>query len=348
MGLFLLCVISDMLVYSEVWMHWYDRYIFVGISDALGFVFGIFPFSVGDVIYTLIFIGLLFILVKCTKNIFAKKWQEVFRWSYRLFCTLSLLYAGLNLLWNHNYYRPSLVDKMNLKLNKYSVKELVLLGEYLVEHTNLYRSKVNENYRGIAYSGLDFDNLADMIYRQMQQDIESFGVSQLRRDANVKAMFYPTLFNYLKVSGYYVPFTSESNVNSQMPQVSIPFTISHELAHWYGIASEGEANFIAFLCGRMHTHYFVKYSAYFGAMRYVLSELRKMAFDRYEQLYASLTGGVKRDLDNLVEYYQKYINPLDNIFDMVYDTYLKSQNQVEGIKGYNAMVELMIAAKVYM
>ncbi len=345
--LLLLCVVSDILVYSEVWMNWYTSYIFFGLSTVLAFVFGIFPFSVGDLIYTFILCFLVFMILRCLVYIFKKRWQKLWRHLYKLFCVGALFYLGLNVLWNYNYYRTSVATQMNFKLDRYNTKELILLGEYLIKHINLYRSKINQDEQRIAHSGLEIQEIINMAYVQIKKFSEKYGITQLSNSVNVKATLYPIFFNYLQISGYYIPFTSEANINTQIPQTSIPFTVLHELAHRCGVASEGEANFIAFLCGSSHNHSFIRYSAYFNAARYVLSQLRKVVPDEYKQLYMSLNEGVKRDLRYLQAYYQKYANPLDKIFDNIYDTYLKSQNQVKGIRSYNAMVALMIAARVY-
>ena len=58
-----------------------------------------------------------------------------------------------------------------------------------------------------------------------------------------------------------IPFTNEANVNSKIPQVLIPVTIYHELAHKNGFASESDANFIGFFNAYNNYNTEIQYSA---------------------------------------------------------------------------------------
>ena len=55
------------------------------------------------------------------------------------------------------------------------------------------------------------------------------------------------LFSRMNFTGFYTPFTGESNLNIDSPACLLPANISHELAHQRGIASEQECNFLAIL-----------------------------------------------------------------------------------------------------
>ncbi|GIR99875.1 MAG: hypothetical protein CM15mP102_06960 [Flavobacteriales bacterium] len=45
---------------------------------------------------------------------------------------------------------------------------------------------------------------------------------------------------YQKVSGHYIPFTSEAIFVDKIPLVDMPIVILHEQAHQSGYANEGE------------------------------------------------------------------------------------------------------------
>ena len=47
-------------------------------------------------------------------------------------------------------------------------------------------------------------------------------------------------------AGYLNPFTLEAQINTKIPKLNYIFTAAHEMAHQLGVASESEANFIAF------------------------------------------------------------------------------------------------------
>src|SRR5690606_40629206 len=46
----------------------------------------------------------------------------------------------------------------------------------------------------------------------------------------------------MSIAGIYNPFTGEANLDNAMPSLPQIFTTAHEIAHGYGITSEGEAN----------------------------------------------------------------------------------------------------------
>jgi len=77
-------------------------------------------------------------------------------------------------------------------------------------------------------------------------------------------------------SGYLNPFTLESHVNDKIPKLSYMVTSAHEMAHQLGIASESEANFIAFYNCIKHSDPFIQYSGYTFALRYCYSEFYKL------------------------------------------------------------------------
>ena len=68
------------------------------------------------------------------------------------------------------------------------------------------------------------------------------------------------------IKGYYNPFTNEANVNSRIPEILIPVTVYHELAHKKGFASESDANFIGFLNAYNNYDIDIQYSANFFAL----------------------------------------------------------------------------------
>ena len=77
--------------------------------------------------------------------------------------------------------------------------------------------------------------------------------------ATVKLSTYSSILSYMGFSGYPNPFTLEAHINGDMPKMSMPITIVHEMAHQNGIAAENDANFKGFL--NCYTHLLILISA---------------------------------------------------------------------------------------
>ena len=55
-----------------------------------------------------------------------------------------------------------------------------------------------------------------------------------------------------------------------------------------------------------------------------------------------LNPGVLKNFQQVNDFWKKYENPLEIIFEKTYDSYLKANGQKSGIKSYNEMVGLVI------
>ena len=53
--------------------------------------------------------------------------------------------------------------------------------------------------------------------------------------------------------------------------------------------------------------------------------------------------GVLKNFEQLSDFWVKFQNPFEPFFKKGYDSYLKANGQVKGIKSYNAMVGMLIA-----
>ena len=144
-------------------------------------------------------------------------------------------------------------------------------------------------------------------------------------------------------SGYLNPFTLESQANSEIPKLNYIITSMHEMAHQLGIASEREANFIAFYTSIQHSDPLIQYAGYTFALRYCFSELYKADQEMAKRQIQRLKPGVLKNFQELTQFWNRYQNPFEPFLKKGYDTYLKANGQKQGIQSYNAMVGLVVA-----
>lgn len=149
--------------------------------------------------------------------------------------------------------------------------------------------------------------------------------------------------SYTGIAGIYIPFTSEANINTDIPHSSILTTLSHEIAHQRGFAKEDEANFIAYKANINHPDERFQYSSHYFAMNQLLNEVYRQNKDDYSLLYQEISHAVRRDLDYSRDYWALRQGKVREKATSMNDNYLKANNQSQGVKSYSGVVNLLLA-----
>ncbi|MGI6562052.1 MAG: DUF3810 domain-containing protein [Clostridia bacterium] len=158
-----------------------------------------------------------------------------------------------------------------------------------------------------------------------------------------KGVFLSRYWSYTGIAGMYFPFTAEANINTNLPHFMLPSVTAHEMAHQRGFAREDEANYIAYLTGRLHPDPDFQYSGVMLALRYTMSTLRKVREDLYMEVLSEYGEGILRDFLAWQDYKEKYEGLINDLTSDINDLYLKANNQEEGIESYGRMVALLLA-----
>jgi uncharacterized protein DUF3810 len=148
----------------------------------------------------------------------------------------------------------------------------------------------------------------------------------------------------LGISGIFMPFTGEANVDTTLPQWTLPFVAAHEVAHQRGFAREDEANFLAYASCTRHPDPTARYSAAMEASLYALGALRAVDAEAHRALEARRGPAVRRDLAALEEWRRRYESRAGAVNQKVNDAYLRAQGQ-DGVTTYGRMVDLLIAER---
>src|SRR5690606_31419575 len=130
--------------------------------------------------------------------------------------------------------------------------------------------------------------------------------------------------------------------NAAVPRFRLPSISGHEVGHQLGYSAEDATNFIGYLVSSHSRDPYFNYSAYTHALGYCLGDLYNRDRIEYAKVLASLNPGVRKNYEELGLFWKKYENPMEPVFKAVFNTFLKVNNQKEGIKSYNAVVGLMI------
>jgi hypothetical protein len=319
---------------------WYATGIYPLISQLQRILFGWIPFSIGDLLYAAVVIYLISAVFRIYRVWRQKHFNRVYLVSkFRKTITILLaVYVLFNLLWGLNYNRLGIAQQVGITPGKYSKEELVDVVQKIVYKLNILEAAAHQQLPSLKRKRTLFGE-AQTTYRLLANRDDDFTYSF----PSVKPSIYSYLGNYLGFTGYYNPFTGESQVNTTVPLYLQPFTTCHEIGHQIGYAKESEANFASFLSARESSDPSFQYSLYFDlyayARRYIyITDTALLrAFDN------QLKPAVKKDFRDLRAFLDRHANPVEVVIDKIYGQYLRANQQPSGRLSYNEVIGWLVA-----
>ncbi|MFY7651820.1 MAG: DUF3810 domain-containing protein [Chitinophagaceae bacterium] len=321
---------------------YYSIYIYKYIALSLQYLFGWLPFSWGDLLYVFVVGFIIYRLIKSV--IFFRK--STTKLSYLVNSSINIskyllyLYIAFMWLWGFNYHRRGIANLLKLQKNSYSTAELSNLTCLLLDSLHEIRNR-----------------LPDSIIAKQQHKttlVQAFEAYQ-QPPSTVSFLFHPyksikpSLLTYWVsnsgYAGYFNPFTGEAQLNTDLPSFLLPYTACHEIAHQLGFASESEASFIGFLVAENQQNTLMKYAAYFEMYLYANSELFYRDFWQARLNTHSYNENVKKDMLAYRSYILGKQSVAEPYMKLLYDQYLKWNNQEKGIESYNEVIAWLIAYK---
>lgn len=316
---------------------YYSTGIYPAISKFFRFLFGWIPFSVGDIIYSLLLLMAIWYVYKNWIHIKTHKIPFL----RDVMMVLSIAYLTFHLLWGFNYYRKPLSNKLALTESK-DYQELVTFTQELIRKTN----SIQEQIAG--------DTIQKINIPYSQKEMFSMSINGYKKLANkfpfltyekpsVKTSIFSTGLTYMGYAGYLNPFTNEAQVNGILPNFRFPIVTGHEIGHQLGYSAENETNFIGYLVTSNNNDPYFQYAAYAYVLGYCLSDVRRGDVEVFDRLFLDLNQGVRANFQEMALFWQKYENPMEPVFKSIFNSFLKANNQSQGIKSYNGVVSLLIA-----
>ncbi|MFD2885956.1 DUF3810 domain-containing protein [Chitinophaga cymbidii] len=319
---------------ADLYFHrWY-----VFISTLLRKITGMVPISIGDVIYIIwLIVGIIFIL-RMIWNLVRGRWKRLLYMALKGAAVLMWLYFTFLLCWGGHYRRHTLAEDLQLKMERYTTADLYMLTDTLVKITN--REKAALEASGLRpLEKTEMFSLAAEGYRRLS---DSLPVLRYQHPS-VKSSMFGEYLNYLGVTGYMNPFTHEAQVNTTVPVFIQPFTTCHEIAHQVGYAPEEAANFIGYIVASNMTDSRFRYAASFEMLLYSVRQLGRRNAYYARLLWDQTDTGVREDVRRLSMFYRKYEGPIDDYSAVLYDQYLKANQQEHGIRSYSEVVGWLMA-----
>ena len=295
---------------SSIIDDYYPDYLYSNVLKINSFIYSNINIPVGEILYVILIVILIYLVYR----VFSFRLND----SVNLLAFISIVYFIFYSFWGLNYFKTSISDELNIK-NNYEFEELDNTLNFII-------TKINKEVPLLQdFNELDFFEITSMT------------------NLNVKQSLVPSILLFQTVSGHFIPFTSESVVNFDIPKVDLPVVIFHEYAHQMGYADEAEASFIGFMRAVESNNANVRYSGYFNALLNLLNEINKNHKEELENYTSKLNDRVISDINYYMEFWSKYSNNyFDKVQKYIYDLYLKSNNQEAGIMTYNKVSNFII------
>lgn len=310
------------------------------LRGTLAFITSFIPISIGE---TVVIILPIFMLVLIVTVLFKRYPDNV---SSKITYRLSIIAASLYALFCFSFapaYGSSTADVLfDVSADALSADELKSAFTILAQETSALADRIDYNYGSFSNMNYDLDELAEKLlkaYDSLEDKYPFIGNFKSR----LKPIALSEPMTYTHISGVYTYYTGESNINTNFPDYTIPFTSAHEMAHQRGFARENEANFVAFLVCLESDDPYIRYSGFLNMLEYVGSPLYSVSPQDYIDILRSLDIRVRCELVEYSEFFEKYRDSTaSKVSGTINDTYLKSQGVQEGEKSYGLVVDLAV------
>ncbi|QLE00129.1 DUF3810 domain-containing protein [Galbibacter sp. BG1] len=322
--------------YPEFIETYYSNFVYQFISKGFRYAFGWVPFSIGDILYTLLVIFIIRFLI--TKGRLFFYGTRIFL--REVFLVVSFVYFVFHLFWGFNYYRLPIHKKLNLS-SEYTSEELYDFTERLIEKSNEIHSQLTNNDTvmvKIPYSKPEIYKKTMSGYETLGKIIPEFSYSP----KSIKTSLYSTALTYMGYSGYLNPFTNEAQVNGLQIDFKYPTVSCHEEAHQIGYSAENEANFVAFLAATSNDDLYFKYSGYIYVLRYCLGEVKRRDIKKFEEYNEIVHLGIIKNYVEVANFWRRHKTKAEPVFKNSFNTFLKANNQKKGLKSYSYVVALLV------
>lgn len=315
---------------------YYSTGIYPYISKVSRYILGWIPFSVGDLLYVVLIVWLLFSLYKLVKKRFGN-WKKFLT---ETLLALNIIYLSFHLLWGFNYYRLPLHQALNIG-NEYTTEELGKLTKRLIDRSNELHSELQPNDSAAVFFPFTVQEIFNKTPEGYTEIEESFPKLDYPPKSIKNSLFrYP--LSVMGFGGYLNPITNEAQINGLIPGHRWPLVSCHEQGHQLGFAKENEANFIGVLASTNNPDRYFKYSGYIFALRYCLNEYYLRDPKAAEALKPIIKPGIFANYKESYDFWARFENPLEPVIEAIYGKYLVANNQPGGMQSYNYVVGLLV------
>ena len=312
------------------------------LKDSIGVLCSYVSFSVMECLIVALVAGLMALLVVFVYRLVKDpcKGTILYRGAMTVLC-LALTGLGLyDILWGANNYASGFQERSGIWAEPVALDDLERVTAGMVDRLQELSPQIPRDKEGVfAVPRQEILEGALQVYAQLEEEFPFLK----KEDQVPKPMAFSRLFSAMNFTGFYSPFTGESNINVDSPACLMAANIAHELGHQRGIASEQECNFLAVAASLSSGDPVYQYSGALMAYIHLGNALYRADRDRWLQLRDRLPEGVMADLRYHSIYWDRFRGVTAEVSKKVYDSTLKAYGQEDGIKSYGTCVDLLVA-----
>ncbi len=313
---------------------------------------GKIAFPLGELVYLFLVILLIFKVFKwLSKN--KSHFSSLLFWKHQGVGFLNrvvIIYIVFELIWGLNYQNldPSTDFGLQVQVD-YTENQMDSLSLALINELNLTRSKMSDfDPKMINFDTILIQNRAEFAKNAIKWPLLKY------QNLSVKNAFFPSWGDYIGYTAFYQPLTGEAIVRGDLPKFTLPFTMSHEIAHQLGYASEDQANFIAYVIGVESDKPLFNYATQLQLFTYAqyahLNFIAKRGdFKYYKQVVernkSLLSPQVLADRKEIKSFFLKKQDLQIQGSSEMYNQFLKWNHQIKGIDSYNDVLLWVLAYK---
>ena len=321
----------------------YSKAIYPPIGKILSNLTGILPFSLAEILVVLVPASFItYTAYALIKSFCQRSYISLINYAVNILVIVSIAFFSFIGLWGLNYYRLPFASIAGLDVRPASVTELESLCRSLIDRANTLRAEASVNSEG----NIDIPGSTGDILNNCYKGYATIAgryPELAGKYGNPKPVLLSELMNYTGICGVYFPFTGEANVNVSIPETTLPSTAAHEMAHQRGFSREDEANYISYLACTNHPDVDYQYSGVLLALINSMNAMYRSDAELFSQLAKGYSQAVRSDLNEINEFWKQYEGPVEEAADRMNNTYLKANNQKDGVRSYGRMVDLLIA-----
>ena len=257
-----------------------------------------------------------------------------------LLCAGLGIYVGFCFLLGIDSYADGFQEKSGIYARAVEETSLRDVTAYFADELSQAAGKVERDENGIfAVPREEILAGSTGVYDAVEQQFPFLAFD----DPGVKPVYFSRVLSALDFTGIYCPFTGESNVNMDSPACLLGSTVAHELAHQRGITSEQECNFLAVLACTTCGDDVYAYAGWLMGYIHLGNALYTVDPETYWAIRETLPETVEADLAAQSAYWDQFRDKtVQKVSNQVYDRFLKSYGQTQGIRSYGTVVDLLV------